>query len=102
MSVFSRASGSLLGLGLAVLLLPGARARADERAAAASVGSPALARPASSRQVRLDTIVRQGDTFSARLVGGAQAELTLDARLQDTAEEVFETFHLPYAGAVVI
>ena len=101
MSVLSRVSWSLLGLGLS--LLPGAVARADERPAAAAVTSPApLPRPASSRQVRLDTIVRQGDTFSARLEGGAQAELTLDPRLQDTAEEVFQTFQLPYAGAVVI
>jgi len=101
MSVFSRGSWTFLGLGLAVLLQPGARARADERAAAATA-PPAVASPASSRQVRLDTIVRQGDTFTARLVGGAQAELTLDPRLQDTAEEVFQTFQLPYAGAVVI
>jgi cell division protein FtsI/penicillin-binding protein 2 len=99
MSVFSRMSS----LCLAVLLaLPGAVARADARAPAGSGEAPAARRPASSRQVRLDTIVRHGDTFSARLEGGAQAELTLDPRLQDAAEEVFQTFQLPYAGAVVI
>lgn len=103
MSVFSRASSSFLGLGLTALLLSGGRAHADERTGPATASAPAaVARPASSRQVRLDTIVRQGDTFSARLEGGAQAELTLDPRLQDTAEEVFQTFQLPYAGAVVL
>src|SRR3569623_147652 len=103
MSVFSRASSSFLGLGLTALLLSGGRAHADERTGPATASAPAAgARPASSRQVRLDTIVRQGDTFSARLEGGAQAELTLDLRLQDTAEEVFQTFQLPYAGAVVL
>jgi peptidoglycan glycosyltransferase len=61
----------------------------------------AEARP-SSRHVRLETIVRNGRTFTAQLEGGAQAELTLDPRLQDTAEEVFRTFQLPYAAAVVI
>jgi len=101
MSVFSRTSF----LGLAVVFAVelggrGATAHAEPPGQAAIGAS--LPRPASSRQVRLDTIVRQGDTFSARLEGGAQAELTLDPRLQDAAEEVFQTFQLPYAGAVVI
>ena len=101
MSVFSRVSSSLARLGLAALVvLPAAGARADDRPSPGA--AQAVPRPASSRQVRLDTITRQGDTFSARLEGGAQAELTLDPRLQDTAEEVFQTFQLPYAGAVVI
>jgi penicillin-binding protein A len=58
--------------------------------------------PASSRHVRLDTIARAGDKFTAALEGGAQAELTLDPRLQDATEEVFQSFQLPYAAAVVI
>src|SRR5688500_5275588 len=43
----------------------------------------------SSRRVRLDTVARSGAGFVARLEGGAHAELTLDPRLQDAAEEVF-------------
>ena len=112
MSVFSRPSSRTTSrtwlLGLAAILavelgFRGATAQADPRGEAAigSAGSAqegAARRLASSRQVRLDTMVRQGDTFSARLEGGAQAELTLDPRLQDAAEEVFQTFQLPYAG----
>jgi cell division protein FtsI/penicillin-binding protein 2 len=104
MCVFSRVSSCVLGLGLAALLAlcpAGARAQTQAQPQAAGAGR-AIPRPASSRQVRLDTMVRQGDTFTARLEGGAQAELTLDPRLQDTAEEVFQTFQLPYAGAAVI
>lgn len=107
MSVFSRTSI----LGLAVIFavelgLRGATAHAAPPGPAGTGSESAqpgpIPRLASSRQVRLDTMVRQGDTFSARLEGGAQAELTLDPRLQDAAEEVFQTFQLPYAGAVVI
>ena len=97
MSVFSRIAFSLW---LAVLLtLPAMMARAETPSGTEASVTP---RAASSRQVRLDTMVRQGNVFSARLEGGAQAELTLDPRLQDAAEEVFQTFQLPYAGAVVI
>lgn len=56
----------------------------------------------SSRQVRLETLARSGKGFVARLDGGGEAELTLDPRLQDAAEEVFDTFRIPYAAAVVI
>ena len=52
--------------------------------------------------MRLETIARAGNTFTAALEGGAHAELTLDPRLQGAAEEVFETFQIPYAAAVVI
>src|SRR4051812_46415177 len=58
--------------------------------------------PASSRHVRLDTVTRVGEGFTAALEGGAHAELTLDPRLQDTTEEVFRSFQLPYAAAVVL
>ena len=52
-----------------------------------AVPAPLPTEPVSvSRRVRMDTIARTGNTFSARLEGGATAELTLDARLQDTAE----------------
>jgi peptidoglycan glycosyltransferase len=57
---------------------------------------------ALSRRVKMDTIARTGNTFSARLEGGATAELTLDARLQDTVEEAFQTFQIPYAAAAVV
>lgn len=78
-------------------------APATDGAAPGSPGArPGAAAGPSSRHVRLDTIARAGQTFTAALEGGAQAELTLDARLQDATEEVFQSFHLPYAAAVVL
>src|SRR5438477_9006365 len=53
------------------------------RAEAPAVRAAAPATPASSRHVRLDTLARAGDRFTAALEGGAQAELTLDPGLQD-------------------
>jgi cell division protein FtsI/penicillin-binding protein 2 len=52
--------------------------------------------------VRLDTLTRTSRGFVAELEGGAHAELTLDPRLQDAAEDVFRAFRIPYAAAVVI
>ena len=57
---------------------------------------------ASSRRVRMNTIARSGRGFIAQLEGGAHAELTLDPRLQDAAEETFRDFQIPYGAAVVI
>ncbi|MES1204934.1 MAG: penicillin-binding transpeptidase domain-containing protein [Pseudomonadota bacterium] len=56
----------------------------------------------SSRLVRLDTLARGERGFVAQLQGGAQAELTLDPRLQDAADDVFRAFQVPYGAAVVI
>jgi peptidoglycan glycosyltransferase len=53
-------------------------------------------------RVRLETISRRGRGFVADLEGGAHAELTLDPRLQDAAEEVLRSFQVPYGAAVVI
>jgi cell division protein FtsI/penicillin-binding protein 2 len=63
--------------------------------AAASLGP-------SSRRVRLETLARSGRGYVAELAGGAHAELTLDPRLQDAAEDVFRAFQIPYGAAVVI
>jgi cell division protein FtsI/penicillin-binding protein 2 len=52
--------------------------------------------------VRLDTLTHGERGFTAQLEGGARAELTLDPRLQDAADDVFRTFQIPYAAAVVI
>ncbi|HEY4188520.1 MAG TPA: penicillin-binding transpeptidase domain-containing protein [Polyangia bacterium] len=99
MSAFSRIC--LLSL-TSLLALTGRPVQAETPNSAAAKGAGAtLGRP-SSRHVRMDTIVRNGNTFTAQMEGGAQAELTLDPRLQDAAEEAFRTFQLPYAGAVVI
>jgi len=54
------------------------------------------------RRVLLDTLARSGRGFIATLQGGARAELTLDPRLQDAAEDVFRTFQIPYGAAVVM
>ena len=95
-------------------LIPGLMLAGGLAGAALGLGVPRTARadPASpkrtaalavsSRHVRLDTIARSGNTYTAALEGGAQAELTLDPRLQEAAENVFETFQIPYAAAVVL
>jgi len=80
---------------------------AENPAAAAEIklaGATAANRgvPASSRRVRLETMVRSGRGFVAELEGGAHAELTLDPRLQDAAEDVFRDFDIPYGAAVVL
>jgi penicillin-binding protein A len=77
------------------------------RAAAADPGTPGPGRAtdpaaAGSRQVKLDTMARVGDRFTAMLEGGARADLTLDPRLQDAADEVFRAFQIPYGAAVVL
>src|SRR3954471_12922431 len=77
-----------------------ARSEPTLPAGAGSVAAQVTSR--SARHVRLDTIARAGRTFTAALEGGAHAELTLDPRLQEAAEDVFETFRIPYAAAVVI
>jgi penicillin-binding protein A len=68
-------------------------------AAADPAPAPALS---GSRRVRLDTLARAGDRYVAELEGGARAELTLDPLLQDTAEDVFRAFQIPYGAAVVL
>jgi peptidoglycan glycosyltransferase len=66
---------------------------------ARSVATSAASAPL---RVRLETISRRGRGFVADLEGGAHAELTLDPRLQDAAEEVLRDFQVPYGAAVVI
>jgi peptidoglycan glycosyltransferase len=76
---------------------------AESRAAPTSQATTATtADLASSRRVRLETLARSGRGFVAQLEGGAHAELTLDPRLQDAADEVFHDFRVPYGAAVVI
>jgi cell division protein FtsI/penicillin-binding protein 2 len=52
--------------------------------------------------VRLDTLQRVGDTYFAATEDGGRAELTLDPRMQEAADEVLRVFAIPYAGAVVL
>ena len=88
---------------LTLIASSGAVRPARAEAPAARSATPATrGTPPSSRHVRLDTIARAGDRFTAALEGGAHAELTLDPGLQDATEEVFQTFQLPYAAAVVL
>ncbi len=47
-------------------------------------------------------MARSGRGFVAQLEGGAYAQLTLDPRLQDAAEDVFRNFQIPYGAAVVL
>lgn len=53
-------------------------------------------------QVDLDSITRKGDRFVAALEGGGVAELTLDAHLQEAAEEALATYKLPFGAAVAL
>ena len=57
---------------------------------------------ASSRRVRLETMKRRGDRYVAELTGGATAELTLDPRLQEAADDVLRSFQIPYGAAVMV
>jgi peptidoglycan glycosyltransferase len=57
---------------------------------------------ASSRRVRMETIARGARGFVATLQGGGQAELTLEPRLQDAADEILRSFQVPYGAAVVV
>jgi peptidoglycan glycosyltransferase len=54
------------------------------------------------RGLRLGTTRRRGSGYVADLEGGATAELTLDAHLQETAGEIFDHFRIPYGAAVVV
>ena len=63
---------------------------------------PNTPNPTSSRHVRLETLRRRGPGFVAELEGGAHAELTLDPRLQNAAEDVLRRYQIPYGAAVVI
>lgn len=109
MSDFSRLS---LVTGFLLFGFGGVAAATEPTASAGSpmAGSPAAAPFAapkipgltSSRRVRMETISRSGRGFVAELEGGAHAELTLDPRLQDAAEEVFRDFRIPYGAAVVV
>ncbi len=46
--------------------------------------------------------MRQGQTYVVASADGGHAELTLDAQLQESTEDVLRTFQIPYAGAVVL
>lgn len=56
----------------------------------------------SGRRIRLETLVRHERGYSATLANGAHADLTLDPRLQEAAEETLDTFQIPYGAAVVV
>jgi peptidoglycan glycosyltransferase len=78
----------------------------DIRPSHAAVDAPPLSLPSPqstpSRHVRLETISRRGAGFVAELEGGGHADLTLDPRLQNVAEDVFRSFQIPYGAAVVV
>lgn len=57
---------------------------------------------ASPRRVRLETLSRHGGGYVAQMENGGHAELTLDPRLQEAAEETLDTFQVPYGAAVVL
>lgn len=67
---------------------------------ASQAAAPAPA--ASARRVRLETMVRHGSGYVAQMDNGARAELTLDPRLQEAADDVLNTFQIPYGAAVVV
>jgi peptidoglycan glycosyltransferase len=61
------------------------------------------ARPAAGQpHVDLDSITRHGQHFVAALDGGGEAELTLNANLQDAVDETLATYNLPFGAAVAV
>jgi cell division protein FtsI/penicillin-binding protein 2 len=90
----------LAGAALVVALGIGSHARAETEPAPAP-GEAAAAR-ASSRRLVAGSWKRSGDRYFAELAGGASAELTLEPRLQEAAEEVLAAFAIPYGAAVVL
>jgi peptidoglycan glycosyltransferase len=62
------------------------------------LAAPAAAQP----QVDLDSITRHGQRFVAALDGGGEAELTLNANLQDAVEETLAAYNLPFGAAVAV
>jgi peptidoglycan glycosyltransferase len=102
MSHVSRYVGVTVGL-LGLLAFSG-NAAADPTSTAAGAGQasgPVAALP-SARRVRLETMVRHGSGYVAQMDNGARAELTLEPRLQEAAEEVLNVFQIPYGAAVVV
>src|SRR6188474_115278 len=67
----------------------------------ANDGGPAVP-VASLRRVRLETLSRRGNGYIAQMDNGGHAELTLDPRLQEAAEETLDAFQVPYGAAVVL
>lgn len=71
--------------------------------AGSALADPPLPMPAGRvASLRLETLMRQGQTYVVADTNGGHAELTLDAALQESTEEVLRTFQIPYAGAVVL
>src|SRR6516165_10031211 len=66
---------------------------------AALVATPARA---DEPVVRIETLHRTGRAYRAALAGGGHAELTLDPRLQEAADDVLRSFQIPYGAAVVL
>jgi penicillin-binding protein A len=99
MSVFPRVSATMVVL---VIASGGARAEPTASTEAGDPGHLTPSRFASSRRLRVETIARGATGFVAQLEDGAQAELTLEPRLQDTADDILRNFQIPYGAAVVI
>lgn len=76
---------------------PGAAARRTD----APSRPPSRAAGAGSR-LKEAQFRRRGELYVARTEMGDDAELTLDPRLQETAEDIFTTFEVPFAAAAVL
>jgi penicillin-binding protein A len=86
---------------------PGSTRTANGTAAGTVVGTemstaPNFSSPVPSRRVRLQSIARTQQGFTADLEGGARASLTLDPRLQDAADDAIRGLRIPYGAAVVV
>jgi peptidoglycan glycosyltransferase len=64
--------------------------------------APASALAQTAGAPRLETMRLVGQTYLAATSDGGRAELTLDPRLQEAADEVMKTFQIPYGGAAVV
>lgn len=89
-------------IAVAVAATPPATVAASPAPAAAKAANGTSMPVASLRRVRLETLARHGSGYVAQLDNGGHAELTLDPRLQEAAEETLDTFQIPYGAAVVL
>jgi penicillin-binding protein A len=58
--------------------------------------------PVPAQSIRLDTMQRIGTSYQVATDDGGRAELTLDPRMQEAADDVLRVFQVPYGGAVVL
>jgi cell division protein FtsI/penicillin-binding protein 2 len=89
---------------LAVILSPALFPSAFPSASSSALAAPAVPEPPpqAAPPLRFETLHRTGKTYVVDAADGGHAQLTLDAALQESTEEVLKTYQIPYGAAVVL